>query len=80
MNDLLMFTPKKENTHSTVGGFAKGIAPKWTKISLRKLYRKVLLYMGNTIFSKERRFCVKPLRCSLDAFQGIKTPSYNYRL
>ena len=30
-----------------------------------------LQYIGNTIFIKERRVCVKPLRSMLEAFQKL---------
>ena len=33
-----------------------------------------LQYMGNTIFIKERRVCVKPLRSRLEAIQKLKPP------
>ena len=31
--------------------------------------------MGNTIFVKERRVCVKPLRSRLEAIQNLKCPT-----
>ena len=31
--------------------------------------------MVNTIFIKERRVCVKPLRCRLEAIQNLKPPT-----
>ena len=31
--------------------------------------------MGNTIFIKERRVCVKPLRSRLEAIQNLKLPT-----
>ena len=43
-------------------------------------FRNKLQYIGNTIFIKDRRVCVKPLRSRLDAFQKIKTSSYSQRL
>ena len=30
--------------------------------------------MGNTIFIKDRRACVKPLQCRLEAIQKLKAP------
>ena len=36
--------------------------------------RKELQYMGNTIFIKDRRVCVKPLRGRLEAIQKLKPP------
>ena len=34
--------------------------------------RKELQYMGNTIFIKDRRVCVKPLQSRLGAIQKLK--------
>ena len=47
------------------------------KISPKKcqLFRTELQYMGNTIFIKERRVCVKPLRSRLEAIQNLKPPT-----
>ena len=44
------------------------------KISPKKcqLFRTELQYKGNTIFIKERRVCVKPLRSRLAAIQNLK--------
>ena len=48
------------------------------KISPKKcqLFKTELQYMGNTIFIKDRRVCVKPLRSRLEAIQKLKPP-YN---
>ena len=47
------------------------------KISPKKcqLFRTKLQYMGNTIFIKERRVCVKPLCSQLEAIQKIRPPT-----
>ena len=37
-------------------------------------FGKELQYMGNTIFIKDRRGCVKPLRSRLETFQNLKPP------
>ena len=46
------------------------------KISPKKcqLFKIELQYMGNTIFIKERRVCVKPLHSQLEVIQKIKAP------
>ena len=46
------------------------------KISPKKcqLFKTELQYMGNTIFIKERKLCVKPLHSQLEAIQKIKAP------
>ena len=47
------------------------------KISPKKcqLFRRELEYMGNTIFIKDQRVCVKPLRSRMEAIQKLKTPT-----
>ena len=47
------------------------------KISPKKcqLFRMELQYMGNTIFIKDRRVCVKPLHSRLEAIQKIEPPT-----
>ena len=47
------------------------------KISPKKcqLFRTELQYMGNTIFIKERRVCVKPLHSRLEVIQKVKAPT-----
>ena len=77
MDDLLLFMPNKQ-TH-----FEKMIDLLWVlcksglKISPKKcqLLRTELQYMGNTVFIKERRVCVKPLRSRLEAIQKLKPPT-----
>ena len=46
------------------------------KISTKKsqLFRKELKYMDNTIFIKDKRVCVKPLRSRLEATQKLRLP------
>ena len=76
MDNLLLFTPNKQ-TH-----FEKLIEVLWAlcknslKISPKKcqLFKTELQYMGNTIFIKERRVCVKPLRSTLEAIQKLQPP------
>ena len=47
------------------------------KISPKKcqLFRKEFHYIGNTIFTKDRRVCVKLLQYSLEAIQKLKPQS-----
>ena len=40
-----------------------------------QLFKTELQYMGNTIFTKEKRVCVKPLRSRLEAIQKLKPPT-----
>ena len=47
------------------------------KISPKKcqLFRTELQYMGNTIFIKDRRVCIKPLRNRLEVIQKLQLPT-----
>ena len=47
------------------------------KISPKKceLFKTKLQYMGNTIFTKDRRVCVKLLGSRLEAIQKLKLPT-----
>ena len=46
------------------------------KISPKKcqLFKTELQYMGNTIFIKDRKICVKPLRSRIDAILKLEPP------
>ena len=46
------------------------------KISLKKcqLFKTELQYMGNTIFTKDRKVCIKPLRNRIEAILKLETP------
>ena len=55
----------------------KALRKNGLKISPMKcqLFRTELQYMGNTIFIKERRVCVKPLCGRLEVIQKVKAPT-----
>ena len=65
MDDLLLFTPNKKAHMTKLEDLLKALRKNGLKISPKKcqLFRMELQYMGNIIFIKERRVCVKPL-CS----------------
>ena len=46
------------------------------KISLKKchLFKTELQYIGNIIFIKDRKVCIKPLRSRLKAIQKLQPP------
>ena len=48
----------------------------WSEISPKKcqLFKTELQYMGNTIFIKDKRVHMKPLRSRLEAIQRLKPP------
>ena len=76
MDDLLLFTPTKESHFAKLEDLLKALCKNRLKISPKKcqLFKMELQYMGNTIFIKDRRVCVKTLRSRLEA--KTKT-SYN---
>ena len=77
MDDLLIFTPSKRVHMDKLEDLLKALRKKGLKISPKKcqLFRTELQYMGNTIFIKERRVCIKPLPSQLEVIQKIKTPT-----
>ena len=77
MDDLLLFTPSKRSHIVKLEELLKALLKNGLKISPKKyqLFRTNLQYMGNTIFIKDKRVCVKPLRSRLEAIQKLKTPN-----
>ena len=63
MDNLLLFTSSKRAHMDKLEDLLKALRKNSLKISPKKcqLFRTELQYMGNTIFIKERRVCVKPL-------------------
>ena len=76
MDDLLLFTPSKRVHMDKLEDLLKALRKNGLKISPKKcqLFKTELQYMGNTIFIKERRVCIKPLHSQLEAIQKIKAP------
>ena len=77
MDDLLLFTANKKAHMDTLEDLLKALRKNGLKISPKKcqLFRTDLQYMGNTIFVKERRVCVKPLCSRLEGIQKVKAPT-----
>ena len=63
MDDLLLFTPMKKAHISKLEDLLKTLLKNGLKISPRKcqLFKTELQYMGNVIFIKDRKVCIKPL-------------------
>ena len=63
MDDLLLFIPTKKSHIAKLEDLLKALLKNGLKISPKKhqIFRKELQYIGNTIFIKDRRVCVKPL-------------------
>ena len=74
MDDFLLFTPTKQSHFDKLENLLKALCKIGLKISPKKcqLFKTELQYMGNTIFIKDRRMRVKPLRSQLDAIQKLK--------
>ena len=77
MDDLLLFTPIKESDFAKLENLLKALCKNGLKISPKKcqLFKTELQYVGNTIFIKDRRVCVKPLRSRLEVIQRLKPPT-----
>ena len=77
MDDLLLFIPSKKAHMDKLEDLLKVLRKNGLKISPKKcqLFRTELQYMGNTIFIKERRVCVKPLCSRLEVIQKVKAPT-----
>ena len=79
MDDLLLFTPTKKVHISKLEDYA--LLKNGLKISPRKfqLFKTELQYMGNIIFIKDRKVCIKPLRSRVEAILKL-TPHNTERL
>ena len=77
MDNLLLFTPSKKSHIAKLEDQLKALLKKGLKISPKKyqLYVTELQYMGNTIFIKDKRVCIKPLRSRLEAIQKLQPPT-----
>ena len=64
MDDLLLFTPMKSSHFDKLEDLLKALYKNGLKISPKKcqLFKTDLQYMGNTIFIRNKRVCVRPLR------------------
>ena len=73
MDDLLLLTPSKGAHMVTLEDLLKALLKNGLKISLKKckLFKTDLQYMGNIIFIKDRKVCVKPLKSRLKAIQKL---------
>ena len=64
IDDLLLFTPTKSSHFEKLEALLKALCKNSLKISPKKgqLFKTDLQYMGNTIFIRNKRVCVRPLR------------------
>ena len=77
MDDLLLFTPNKQTHFEKLIDLLQALYKNRLKISPKKcqLFKTELQSMCKTIFIKERRVCIKPLRSRLKAIQKLMPPT-----
>ena len=70
MDDLLLFTPMKKLHMAKLEDLLKALLKNGLKISPKKcqLFKTELQYMGNIIFIKDKRMCIKPLKIGLGQY------------
>ena len=78
MDDLLLFTPTKKVHISKLKDLLKALMKNGPKISPRKcqLFKTELQYMGNVIFIKDGKVCIKPLRSRVEAILKLNLPQH----
>ena len=76
MDDLILFTPSRKVHMNKLKDLLKALLKNGLKISPKKcqLFTTSLQYMGNEIFIKNKKVCMKPLRCRLEAIQKLQPP------
>ena len=77
MDDLLLFTLSKSSHIAKLEDLLKALLKNGLKISPKKcqIFRKKLQYMGNEIFIKDKRVCIKMLRNRLEVIQRLQSPT-----
>ena len=77
IDNLLLFTPSRRTHMTKLEDLLKALLKKGLKISLNKcqLFKTELQYIGNIIFIKDRKVCVKPLNSRLEAIQKLQLPT-----
>ena len=77
MDNLLLFTPMKSSHFEKLEDLLKALCKNGLKISPKKcqLFKTDLQYMGNTIFIRDKRVCVRPLRNQIEVIQKLEPPT-----
>ena len=77
MDDLLLFTSLKRAHKVKLEDLLKALLKNGLKISPKQcqLFKTELQYMGNIIFIKDRKVCVKPIRSRLEGIQKLQLPT-----
>ena len=76
MDDLLLFTPMKKLHMAKLEDLLKALLKNGLKISPKKcqFLKTELQYMGNIIFIKDKRVCVKPFRNRIELILKLEPP------
>ena len=76
MDDLLIFTPTKSSHFDKLEDLLKALCKYGLKISPKKcqLFKTDLQYMGNTLFIRDKRVSVRPLRSQKEVIQKLEPP------
>ena len=82
MDDLLLFTLSKKSHMDKSEDLLKALLKNGLKISPKKcqLFRTNLQYMGNEIFTQNKRVCQQTLRSRLEAIQKLQPPLHGERI
>ena len=77
MDDLLLFTPTMSSHFEKQEDLFRAWCKYGLKISPKKcqLFKTDLQYMGNTVFIRIKRVCIRPLRSQIEAIQKLKLPT-----
>ena len=77
MDNLLLFTPTKKAHIAKLADLLKALLKNGLQISSKKcqLFKTELKYMGNIIFIKDKKVCVKPLRSRIEDIQKLNPPT-----
>ena len=77
MDDLLLFTPMKSSHFDKLEDLLNALHKYGLKISPKKcqLFKTDLQYVGSTIFVRNKRVCIRPLRNQIEAIQKLKPPT-----
>ena len=77
MDNLLLFIPTKASHFEKLEDLLEALRKNGLKISPKKyqLFKTDFQYMGNTIFIRNKRVCVRPLRSRIEAIQKLEPPT-----
>ena len=77
MDNLLLFTPTKSSHFAKLEDLLKALHKNGLKISPKKcqFFKTNLQFMDNTIFIRNKRVCIRPLRSNIETIQKLEPPT-----